>query len=116
MEFLKKQSNIKCVCCKSNKISRFNWDFSGENNSIFNYKANFNLCYSCGHLFISNISQKKLDYFYNFENPKATQATRYSNKLKVNQQRYNFYIKNIPFSKATSLCDVGSRVYQFWNG
>ncbi len=61
------QSDIFCPICDNNSQYIVSWDYSGLNNSIFNYTALYYGCYSCGLIFISNINDDTLSNFYRDE-------------------------------------------------
>jgi len=62
-----RNANIKCPTCREKAEFLAVWDFSGLNNSIFNYTAKFYTCPVCGLVYIANILDKALSCFYNNE-------------------------------------------------
>ena len=107
VEFLKRSYKIKCPCCNLRKNYNFSWQFSGFDKSIFNYKALYKLCSNCGHLYISNIKENSLNYFYNSEQANYTQKKEFNKNLKSNIAKYKFYINQIPKNNNIVVCDLG---------
>jgi len=47
-------------------------------------------------LYISNIKENSLNYFYNFEQANYTQKKEFNKNLKSNIAKYKFYTNQIP--------------------
>lgn len=104
-------NNVSTSCCPAcgNKTQYLiDWEYSGLNNSIFNYTAKFFECRYCGLVYIDNVSDETLSTFYTdecsyFEKP------HFDISAPENIQKYNHYreiIANADLS-GTSITDVG---------
>ncbi|ATX78637.1 Methyltransferase domain-containing protein [Mariprofundus aestuarium] len=61
------QSRISCPACGKEAELLLKWPFSGLDNSVFNYTAEFAACPHCGLLHIANINDTQLARFYREE-------------------------------------------------
>ena len=61
------KDKLICPACYNPGENLFPWKFSGFNQSVFNYTAQFTSCPHCGLIWISNISREKLLKFYTEE-------------------------------------------------
>ncbi|WP_299979428.1 class I SAM-dependent methyltransferase [Desulfobacula sp.] len=61
------KSNYCCPACEEKTQFLINWEYSGLNDSIFNYMAKIYECLNCGLVYIANISAERLSVFYNKE-------------------------------------------------
>jgi len=59
--------NKKCPACHQTSKALVDWQFSGLNDSIFNYTANFYCCERCGLVYVDNVSDSFLARFYQQE-------------------------------------------------
>lgn len=56
-----------CPACGAQTDFLMEWHYSGLNDSIFNYVANYFTCVGCGLVYVDNISDERLAEFYNAE-------------------------------------------------
>lgn len=61
------QQNLSCPTCLSESSFLAEWQYSGLNESVFNYTANYYFCSNCGLVFSSNITDEQLGKFYALE-------------------------------------------------
>ena len=61
------QQNLSCPTCLSESSFLAEWQYSGLNESVFNYTANYYFCSNCGLVFSSNITDEQLRKFYALE-------------------------------------------------
>lgn len=59
--------NTNCPACGTEAEHLIHWDFSGLDDSVFNYRADFHACRTCGFVYISNITDAILARFYQTE-------------------------------------------------
>lgn len=101
--------NFKCPTCgKETAEFLTDWHFSGLNDSIFNYTAQFLSCTACGLVYIANMTDNVLSRFYQdeccyFEND------HFNINAHENIIKYEAYRKILINSKLmnTALTDVG---------
>ncbi|MDD2714789.1 MAG: class I SAM-dependent methyltransferase [Candidatus Wallbacteria bacterium] len=55
---------LKCPACEGNSRYLLDWEYSGLNDSIFNYTARLFECPDCGLVYNSNIKDQDLAHFY----------------------------------------------------
>lgn len=56
-----------CPACNCNTDMLTQWEYSGLNDSVFNYVAEFHHCPDCGLVYVNNISDATLATFYESE-------------------------------------------------
>jgi 2-polyprenyl-3-methyl-5-hydroxy-6-metoxy-1,4-benzoquinol methylase len=56
-----------CPACRQSSERLVDWQFSGVNESVFNYTAEFFHCLNCGLVYIDNICDEQLTRFYSEE-------------------------------------------------
>ena len=104
---MKIAQGLQCPMCTNIGKFLLNWTFSGLNDSVFNYLAEFYSCEHCGLVWIANISDEKLLRFYTdecsyFEN------SHFDIKAVENIKKFNHY-KNVleEIGRDCSVVDVG---------
>ncbi|MEA2019850.1 MAG: class I SAM-dependent methyltransferase [Campylobacterota bacterium] len=97
-----------CPTCRAKADFLTDWKFSGFNDSIFNYTANFYECKNCGLVYIQNITDTRLAKFYSNECDYHDKG--HFNILSVeNIKKYQFYKKMILEENLSdiSIADIG---------
>jgi ubiquinone/menaquinone biosynthesis C-methylase UbiE len=82
--------NVICPACKNLSNYLLNWEFSGLNDSIFNYTARFFDCPNCGLVFIENIDDERLSRFYT-EECAYFENTHFDINSPANVEKYSYY-------------------------
>lgn len=101
-------SILCCPACGEKTQYLAEWEYSGLNDSIFNYTASFFECLHCGLAYIANISDERLSSFYAQE-CSYFKKPHFDISAPENIQKYKFYrdiIVNAGLS-GTSITDVG---------
>ncbi len=83
-------SLYQCPTCLQIARELTNWQFSGLDDSIFNYSARFCHCEHCGLVFIENIDDKTLAAFYQGECA-YFEKEHFDIDLPANIKKYNHY-------------------------
>lgn len=84
------QEKAACPACAAPSASFLKWDYSGFDDSIFNYAADLHSCPACGLVHIHNIDDATLARFYVGECA-YSDGPFYEVTSPVNQNRYAFY-------------------------
>jgi len=97
-----------CPACGEKSQYICDWEFSGLNDSIFNYMANFFECQSCGLVYIGNITDERLSVFY-AEECNYFDRTHFDILSPENEEKYQYYREYIIESGLldTSIADIG---------
>jgi ubiquinone/menaquinone biosynthesis C-methylase UbiE len=85
---------MTCPACGGKSQYLIDWEFSGLNDSIFNYTANFFECPSCGLAYIENITDKRLAVFYT-EECNYFEKNHFEILSPENIEKYQYYRKLI---------------------
>ena len=103
-----KGSIIYCPACGEKTQYLIDWEYSGLNDSIFNYTANFFECLYCGLVYIGNITDERLSNFYEKECLYFEKSHFDINSIE-NKQKYKYYIEIIINAglSDTSITDIG---------
>jgi len=96
------QQNLSCPTCLSESSFLAEWQYSGLNESVFNYTANYYFCSNCGLVFSSNITDEQLRKFYALECSYSRKA-HFSVTSIANQKKYAEYYEFI--TKCNLSCD-----------
>ena len=101
-------SDLFCPTCGATPQFLTEWKFSGLNDSVFNYIANFLECPDCGLAFIANVSDERLKIFYENE-CSYFDNSHFDISAPENIQKYEYYREIIARAglSETSITDVG---------
>lgn len=84
------EAELNCPTCGKKSQYLIDWEYSGLNNSIFNYTADLFECSNCGLVYIANITDKKLSIFYTKE-CLYFQESHFDISAPENIQKYKYY-------------------------
>lgn len=79
-----------CLTCAERSQHLLDWEFSGLNDSVFNYKARFFHCPECGLVYVENIDDETLGLFYTTECDYA-EKKHFSIASSANQKKFAYY-------------------------
>ncbi len=102
------ESVLYCPACGEKSLYLIDWEYSGLNDSIFNYTADLFECSYCGLVYIANITDERLSIFYAKE-CSYFEKSHFDISAPENIQKYKCYreiIVNAGLSD-TSITDVG---------
>ncbi len=99
---------MNCPACGEKSQYLLDWEFSGFNDSIFNYTADFFECQSCGLAYIENITDERLAVFYT-EECNYFEKAHFDISSPQNRDKYRHYRKFIIDAglPGASITDVG---------
>ncbi|MBL8027329.1 MAG: class I SAM-dependent methyltransferase, partial [Fibrobacteres bacterium] len=107
-ELVSNDKKLPCPCCLYAGDCVVEWPFSGIGDSVFNYRAEFFRCASCGLVWIGNKSDEELSKFYTqecsyFEN------SHFDISAPANVEKFRFYssLLNRDAVECSSMVDVG---------
>lgn len=83
-------ANPVCPACTGVSRPLAEWEYSGLNDSVFNYTASFYECWDCGLVYVANISDETLARFYTDECSYFEKA-HFEITAPANIQKYRFY-------------------------
>lgn len=97
-----------CPACNSNANKLIDWEFSGLDDSVFNYTAEFFECPNCGLVFNGNINDEKLGLFYKNECSYFERA-HFDIEDPSNVKKFEFYSRIIDKLqlKNSNIADIG---------
>lgn len=103
-----KDLEVDCPACGEKSQYFIDWEFSGLNDSIFNYTADFFECQSCGLVYIENITDERLAVFYT-EECNYFEKAHFNILSPDNIEKYQHYRKFISEAGLldASITDVG---------
>jgi 2-polyprenyl-3-methyl-5-hydroxy-6-metoxy-1,4-benzoquinol methylase len=84
------KSLLYCPACGEKSVYLVDWEYSGLNDSIFNYTANFYECPYCGLAYIANITDERLSIFYAKE-CSYFEKSHFDISAPENIQKYKYY-------------------------
>ena len=100
--------SVECPACRQSSEHLTAWSYSGLDDSVFNYQAEFYGCAHCGLVYIANITDGLLEDFYRSECNYAT-SDHFDSRSPENIRKYSAY-KNIlrqALSVLDEIVDVG---------
>lgn len=102
------EKSSNCPCCKAISRHLIDWEFSGLGDSVFNYIAEFYECPSCGLVYIKNVTDGRLQLFYEQE-CSYSEKDHFSISSPKNIEKYEAYRKFIIDSNLSNqiIADIG---------
>jgi len=97
-----------CPTCGAKANLLMHWPFSGRNNSVFNYKAEFMFCDACGLVYIKNINDITLACFYQQECC-YSECDHFDVHSESNIRKYSHYLEVLQHAglDGSNLVDIG---------
>jgi len=103
-----KNSTLNCPACKKKSQYLVDWEYSGLDESIFNYIAKLYECLNCGLVYIKNITDERLSIFYARE-CSYFEKSHFNISSPENIEKYKYYrntLVDIGLSD-TKITDIG---------